>query len=82
LILISHGHFDAAISAPDFIKAATKSNCKIVCNKEIADYYIKWRNVAPEKILKMNKGCPNKQEGFDITMVSADHSSSCGFVGN
>ncbi len=35
LILVTHGHFDHAVSAPDLLKASKKPDCKIVCNYEI-----------------------------------------------
>ena len=51
LVLVSHGHFDAAICAPDFIKASSKSSCKIVCNAEIKHYYKTEKKVEDQKIM-------------------------------
>jgi L-ascorbate metabolism protein UlaG (beta-lactamase superfamily) len=81
LILVTHGHFDHASSAPDLLKASVKNDAKIACIFEIGQYYSKWKDVPDAKILFMNKGGTCKLDMCRITMVSADHSSSCGFVG-
>lgn len=78
LILISHGHFDHASSAPDIVKNA-KKDCKIACIYEIGQYYKEIAKVAEDRLLMMNKSGTNDLGWCKITMVSADHSSSCGF---
>jgi len=42
LVLVSHGHFDHAGSAPDIIKASTKAGVKVVSNYEIFSFYKKF----------------------------------------
>mmetsp|Transcript_34198 Transcript_34198/g.24707 ORF Transcript_34198/g.24707 Transcript_34198/m.24707 type:complete len:94 (+) Transcript_34198:28-309(+) len=39
LILVSHGHFDHASSAPDILKAATNKDAKIGAIFELGKYY-------------------------------------------
>ena len=41
LVLVTHGHFDHSINAPDLIKASTKPDAKIVCNYELVNHYKK-----------------------------------------
>ena len=56
LILVTHGHFDDASSAPDLLKASVKNDAKIACIFEIGQYYSKWKDVPDAKIIFMNKG--------------------------
>jgi glyoxylase-like metal-dependent hydrolase (beta-lactamase superfamily II) len=35
IILVTHGHFDHSVSAPDLLKTSKKADPKIVCNYEI-----------------------------------------------
>lgn len=39
IMLVTHGHFDHSVSAPDIIKASKKEGKKIVSNFEIGLYY-------------------------------------------
>ena len=80
LVLVTHGHFDHFNSAAPIQKASTKEGCKIACGYELGMF------------LKVNKGIPEANVlgcgmsgtidlGYaKISMVHADHSSSCGFA--
>ena len=39
LMLVTHGHFDHASSAPDIVKGSKKEGAKIVANWEICKHY-------------------------------------------
>lgn len=70
-ILLTHGHFDHASSAPA-ISAAT--GAKVVGSYELAT--ISKRKGAVDAVF-MNKGGSFETDFCTITMVGADHSSSC-----
>ena len=79
LILITHGHFDHASHADALQKASTKSNCQIAASFELCTYYTGHKGVSENGVIKANK-CGTVDLGYcKITMVSADHSSACGF---
>lgn len=77
LILVTHGHFDHSINAPDLVKSSKKEGAKIICNFEIGTYYQKSHGVPEDKLCPMNKGGTIDFGFCTITMVSADHSSGC-----
>jgi len=56
LVLVSHGHFDHAGSAPDIIKASTKAGVKVVSNYEIFSFYKKFHELTDDQAAGMNKG--------------------------
>ena len=56
LVLVSHGHFDHCISAPDLIKGSKKHEPKVVCNYEIGHYYKAHHGLTDAHITAMNKG--------------------------
>ena len=78
LILVTHGHFDHSSSAPAILAASTKPDCKIVTIKEIGQYYQTKCQVDPSRIQFMNKSGTKDFGWCRVTMVGADHSSSCG----
>jgi L-ascorbate metabolism protein UlaG (beta-lactamase superfamily) len=78
LILITHGHFDHSASAPAILAASKKENAKIACIYEIGMFYENVSGVASSRLMTMNKSGTADLGYCKITMVSADHSSSCG----
>ena len=77
LVLVSHGHFDHAGSAPDIIKASKKEGAKVVCNYEIFNFYKKFHGLTDDQAAGMNKGGEIDFGFCRVQMVSADHSSGC-----
>ena len=77
LILVSHGHFDHSGSAPDLLKASVKPNAQILAIYEIADFFVKKREVPEAKIGRYNIGGTKELDFCSVTLVHADHSSGC-----
>lgn len=48
LVLVTHGHFDHAGSAPDFVKASKKEGVKVVTNYEICHFYKNFHNLTDD----------------------------------
>lgn len=69
-ILLTHGHSD---HVGDTIAIAGKTGAKVVANFEICMWLA---SQGVEKIDPMNLGGTTPQEGFSVTLVRADHSSS------
>jgi len=78
LILVTHGHMDHSASAPALLAASSKHNCAIISIYEIGLFYQTVHKIDPSKTLSMNKSGTKDLGWCKITMVSADHSSSCG----
>ena len=78
LILVTHGHFDHSAGAPLLLAASTKPDCKIICIYEIGEYYKTVHSVSDSKLMQMNKSGTRDLTWCKVTMVGADHSSSCG----
>ena len=87
-MLVSHGHEEARKHAVQLINKSDKDECKIICIGELAEFFT--RNVPGVKndettslynIKRLNKGgslsFPKEKSWCKITMVHADHSSSC-----
>jgi L-ascorbate metabolism protein UlaG (beta-lactamase superfamily) len=80
LILVTHGHFDHSSSAVEIAQASKKENgCQIGAIFEIGQVYTKMKGFDETKILGCNKSGTVDLGWCKFTMVSADHSSSCGF---
>ena len=77
LMLITHGHFDHASSAPDIVKGSKKEGAKIVANWEICKHYQDNCSVAESMTEMMNKGGTIDYGYCKVSMTTADHSSSC-----
>ena len=77
LVLVSHGHFDHAGSAPDLIKASKKEEVKVVANYEIFTFYKNHHGLTDSQAIGMNKGGAVDLGWCNIQMVGADHSSGC-----
>ena len=78
LILVTHGHLDHSQAAPVLLAASKKPNCAIVSISEIGLYYQNVHKVDQSKTLVMNKSGTRDFGWCKVTMVNADHSSSCG----
>lgn len=78
LLLVTHGHFDHSVDAPVLLKASTKPGCAILSIYEIGQYYETVHGVAKEQLMAVNKSGTRDLGWCRVTMVSADHSSSCG----
>ena len=78
LILVTHGHFDHSSGAQPLVEASKKEGAKIVCIYEIGEWLKNIAKVEEDKIMKMNKSGTVDLGFCKITMVGADHSSSCG----
>lgn len=77
LALVSHGQLDHSMHAPFLVMAGKKENKQIVCTSEVGGFYEMFRRIPPSFISKMQKG-GTKDFGFcKITMVHADHPSTC-----
>ena len=66
------------MAAPVLLAASTKSHCAIVSISEIGLFYQNVHKVDPSKTLVMNKSGTRNFGWCKVTMVNADHSSSCG----
>mmetsp|Transcript_24002 Transcript_24002/g.36877 ORF Transcript_24002/g.36877 Transcript_24002/m.36877 type:complete len:196 (+) Transcript_24002:456-1043(+) len=63
--------------APFLIMAGKREERKIVCTSEVGTYYELFRKIPGQFIAKMQKG-GTKDFGFaKVTMVAADHPSTC-----
>ena len=77
LALVTHGQLDHSMHAPFLIMAGKREKRQIVCTSEVGTYYELFRRIPPSFISKMQKG-GTKDFGFcKVTMVAADHSSTC-----
>jgi len=69
-ILLTHGHSD---HVGDTVAIARETGAKVVANFEICMWLA---SQGAENIDPMNLGGTTRQDGFDVSMVRADHSSS------
>ena len=77
LVLVTHGQLDHSMHAPFLIMAGKREERKIVCSSEVGTYYELFRKIPPTFIAKMQCG-GTKDFGFaKVTMVAADHPSTC-----
>lgn len=77
LVLVTHGQLDHSMHAPFLIMAGKKEERKIVCTSEVGSYYELFRKIPNNFLAKMQKG-GTKDFGFcKVTMVAADHPSTC-----
>lgn len=77
LVCVTHGQLDHSMHAPFLILAGKREGRKIVCSSEVGTYFELFRRIPNSFMAKMNKG-GTKDFGFaKVTMVSADHSSTC-----
>ena len=76
-VLVTHGHFDHASSAPAILKASKKDTAKIITPGEVAKHYISDCDIPESKTEKLGKGGTLDFGFCKISMVPADHSSSC-----
>jgi L-ascorbate metabolism protein UlaG (beta-lactamase superfamily) len=72
-ILVSHGHFDHLLSAPDLAK---ETGAKIVCIYDLMKW-LEQQGIGEDKIIPMNKGgTVDLGSNWKITFVHAEHSST------
>lgn len=77
LVLVTHGQLDHSMHAPFLIMAGKREDRKIVCTSELGTYYELFRKIPGTFIAKMQKG-GTKDFGYcKVTMVHADHPSTC-----
>lgn len=77
LALVTHGQIDHSMHAPNLINASKKDKKEIVCTSEVGSFYEQFKRMPPGRMAKMQRG-GTKDFGYcKITMVHADHSSSC-----
>lgn len=77
LVLVTHGQLDHSMHAPFLIMAGKREERKIVCTSEVGTYYELFRKIPNQFLAKMQKG-GTKDFGFvKVTMVHADHPSTC-----
>lgn len=77
LVLVTHGQLDHSMHAPFLIMAGKREERKIVCTSEVGTYFELFRRIPPTFMAKMARG-GTKDFGFcKVTMVAADHSSTC-----
>jgi L-ascorbate metabolism protein UlaG (beta-lactamase superfamily) len=69
-ILLTHGHSD---HVGDTVAIATKTGAKVVANFEICMWLV---GLGVKNIDPMNIGGTTAQDGFSVSLVRADHSSS------
>lgn len=75
--MVTHGHFDHSSSAADLLSWSKKDHSRIVANYEICSFYQKHKEVEDTRLEKMNKGGTLDFGYGQVTMTTADHSSSC-----
>lgn len=77
LVLVTHGQLDHSMHAPFLMMAGKKETRTLVCTSEVGGFYELFRRIPPSFITKMQKG-GTKDFGFcKVTMVHADHPSTC-----
>lgn len=77
LVLVTHGQLDHSMHAPFLIMAGKKEKKQIVCTSEVGGFYELFRRIPAGLITKMQKG-GTKDFGFcKVSMVHADHPSTC-----
>lgn len=77
LVLVTHGQLDHSMHAPFLIMAGKREERKIVCTSEVGTYFELFRRIPGTFMAKMQKG-GTKDFGFcSVTMVHADHPSTC-----
>lgn len=77
LALVTHGQMDHSMHAPFLVMAGKKEERKIVCTAEVATYYQLFRKIPPQFMKKMQPGGTVDLGWLKITMVRADHPSTC-----
>ena len=75
--MVTHGHFDHADSAPDILNASKKDTAKIIAPGEVSKHYMSECDIPEAKTEKCNKGGTLDFGFCKVSMVPADHSSSC-----
>lgn len=75
-ILLTHGHED---HVGDTLDIARETGCKVVGIVELIAL-LKKAGLAEEQAVEFNKGGTVNFEGFSVTLVSANHSSSYGLA--
>ncbi len=73
VVLVTHGHFDHAGSAPSICKA---SGAKLVCIHEVT-FWAQSNGVPEDQVIGMNKGGTYEHDGWRFSMVHAVHSGGC-----
>lgn len=77
LALVTHGQIDHSMHTPFLIMGGKKPDRKIVCTTEVGLWYQMFKKVPETFMAKMQRG-GTKDFGFaKITMVAADHPSTC-----
>lgn len=71
-ILLTHGHGD---HVGDTIEIANRTGCKVVSNVELSGL-LKKHGLNEDLAVEFNKGGTLEFDDFNVTMVSANHSSS------
>jgi L-ascorbate metabolism protein UlaG (beta-lactamase superfamily) len=71
-VLVTHGHYDHAESAPQLCA----DGATLVCIHEVT-FWAKGRGVPEDQIVGMNIGGKYEQDGWRFTMVQAVHSGGC-----
>ena len=77
LALVTHGQLDHSMHAPFLIMAGKKEDRKIVCTSEVGTYYELFRKIPAPFLKKMQPGGTIDLEWVKITMVNANHPSTC-----
>lgn len=77
LALVTHGQMDHSMHAPFLMMVGKKEERKIVCTAEVATYYQLFRKLPPQLMKKMQPGGTLDLGWVKITMVRADHPSTC-----
>ena len=77
LALVTHGQLDASMHTPFLIMAGKREKRKIVCTSEVGTYFELFRRIPPTFFEKMQKGGTKDFGWCKVTMVAADHPSTC-----
>ena len=77
LALVTHGQLDHSMHAPFLLMAGKKEKRKIVSSSEVGFYYVQFRKIPTTLIDKMQPGGTIDYGWCKITMVRADHPSTC-----
>ena len=77
LALVTHGQLDHSMHAPFLIMAGKKDKRQIVCTSEVGTYYELFRKIPQPFLKKMQKGGTVDFGFCKVTMVHADHPSTC-----
>jgi len=75
-VFVTHGHFDHISSVPELMEKCPQA--KLVCSGEMHTFFMQVHKIPDARMHRMNKSGHVDFSFGRVSMVQADHSSSCG----